>query len=201
MVRLIVLGLLSLQAMHGYEIQRVLKENRIDLWANLLPNSIYHALRQMVKEGFIKIQAEEKTGNRNRVIYAITEQGEQEFRKLLEVAIRKPDLHFPAGLYTAFSFSDQLLLETVEIAVLDHIEALEKKILIWQQGESRKIQPSDHPPTLKAIFRNGIEHMQADLKLLRYFKENINEILANKINKKRYITQGVDYNQGEERCR
>ena len=54
-VRHLVLGLLDRAPMHGYEIQRVMKEARVDLWAGVLPGSLYHALRKMEGEGLVRI--------------------------------------------------------------------------------------------------------------------------------------------------
>ena len=45
MVRLLVLGLLQFKPLSGYEIQQILQVSQIDVWAGILPGSIYHALK------------------------------------------------------------------------------------------------------------------------------------------------------------
>lgn len=165
-MRLVVLALLSKQPMHGYEMQQVLHEERMDLWANLLPNSIYHALRQLTKEGFVKIQATEKTGQRRRVIYEITPKGKLEFARLVKAALRSPFRKFPWQLYASFSFLDLLSEEEVQTTIQEHINDLKKEIASWKQGEEKKLPFSRDQEILKAIFANGIEHLEADLELL-----------------------------------
>jgi len=54
MVRLFVLGLLYARPRHGYEIRKWLETRRTDLWTGVLPGSIYHALKQMTKEGLVR---------------------------------------------------------------------------------------------------------------------------------------------------
>lgn len=176
MSRIIVLGLLSKRPMHGYEIQQVLQKERVDLWTNLLPNSIYHALRQMDKEGLIKVHSTEKRGHRVRVIYEITEAGEKEFRILLKEALITPSRKFPSVLYTSLSFLNKLSEGEVLSAIQQHIDSLEKDISIWKHGEVKKIGYSAAPNMLKVIFNNGIEHMESDLKLLHYIRDHIHEL-------------------------
>lgn len=53
-VRLFILGLLKQQDAHGYELKKKLEEWGMENWANLNWSSVYHALRQMEKEGLIE---------------------------------------------------------------------------------------------------------------------------------------------------
>ncbi|MCT4564825.1 MAG: PadR family transcriptional regulator [Maledivibacter sp.] len=176
MSRIIVLGLLSKHPMHGYEIQQILQKERVDLWTNLLPNSIYHALRQMDKEGLIKVHSKEERGHRVRVIYEITEAGKKEFKILLKEALKTPSRKFPSSLYTSLSFLNEITEDEVSAAIQNHIDDLEKDIIAWRHGEEKKIEYSEAPNILKAIFSNGIEHMESDLRLLYYIKDHIKEL-------------------------
>jgi DNA-binding PadR family transcriptional regulator len=72
MIRLFVLGILNQKTMHGYELYQQLERSRIDLWSDVLPGSIYHAFRQMDKEGLVRIRGTEQTGIKTRAIYEIT---------------------------------------------------------------------------------------------------------------------------------
>ena len=89
--RLLVLGCLRLfQPTHGYTIERELRSWSADQWAGLNYGSIYHALRQMTKEGFVE-QTDEEPGKptptsrraRRPVVYRLTRFGEEEFQRLL----------------------------------------------------------------------------------------------------------------------
>ncbi len=176
LTRLFVLGLLMLRAMSGYEIQRFLQLNQTEQWADILPGSIYHALKKLAGEGLIVLQTTEYAGNRSKAIYAVTSAGEEEFRSLLREAWRKPVLHFPSELYAALSFLDTLPMEEVIASINEQIIALQKELAAWNTGEVAKSQaiPSmAMPEYLRAIFTNGREHMEIDIRFL----SNLREIL------------------------
>ena len=84
---LIVLGFLRMRPMHGYEIQQLIQQSRMDDWANVLSGSIYYALNKMEQDGLIRAEAEVRTGNRLRKIYAITEEGEAQFREMVRESL------------------------------------------------------------------------------------------------------------------
>jgi DNA-binding PadR family transcriptional regulator len=174
LTRLFVLGLLLRRPMSGYEVQRILQLNRTDLWAGILSGSIYHALKKLEAEDMVTLRVTEQSGNRTRAIYAITPQGEAEYRALLREVWRSPSLHFPSGLYAALSFTDDLPREEV-IALLDaHIAALEQQLVAWNAGEHEKSALAGPLPSyVGAIFANGREHMQTDLRFLRHLRETL----------------------------
>jgi DNA-binding PadR family transcriptional regulator len=160
--------------MSGYEVQRILQLNRTDLWAGILSGSIYHALKKLEAEGLVTLSLMEQSGNRTRAIYAITEQGQAEYLALLREAWRSPSPHFPAGLYAALSFADDLLRDEA-LALLDaHIAALEDQLAVWNAGEREKSALAGPLPSyVGAIFDNGREHMQIDLRFLRRLRESL----------------------------
>jgi DNA-binding PadR family transcriptional regulator len=100
-VRLLVLGVVRRQGeAHGYAVHRELMSWRVDTWTAVKPPSIYHAVKQLDKEG--KLSA---TGLRDsqsgpaRVAYRITAAGEAEFSSLLEAALTSPEIEeFGAGI-------------------------------------------------------------------------------------------------------
>ena len=175
LVRLVVLGLLLRRAMSGYEIQRLLELNQMEQWAGILPGSIYHALKKLEHEGLIALRATEATGNRTRTIYAITPAGEAEFRQLLREAFRVPELHFPAPVYAALSFVDDLPRDEVVRLLDEQVGALEQQLAQWNAGEQEKAAyvPQPMPGYLTAVFANGRAHMELDLGLLRYLRESL----------------------------
>jgi DNA-binding PadR family transcriptional regulator len=169
-----VLGLLLRRSRSGYEVQRILQLSRTDQWAGILSGSIYHALKKLEAEGMVILSATEQSGNRTRAIYAITPTGEAEYRALLRDAWRSPSPHFPSGLYAALGFAGDLPREEV-LALLDtHIAALEDQLTAWNAGEHEKgAVAGPLPGYVGAIFDNGREHMQTDLRFLRYLRETL----------------------------
>ena len=47
MTRLLVLGMLKMEPMSGYDIQQLLKLKNADQWGGVLIGSIYHALKKL----------------------------------------------------------------------------------------------------------------------------------------------------------
>ncbi len=78
---------------HGYMISQDLMAWRADEWANTKTGSIYHALRQLTKEGLLNERALPiGQGSPARTDYAITESGEAEFMRLMEKALTEPEM-------------------------------------------------------------------------------------------------------------
>ncbi len=140
LTRLFVLGLLMQRSMTGYAIQVILQMSQTQQWARVLPGSVYHALKKLADEGFVVLQATEQAGNRSKAIYAITPNGKDEFRKLLKEAWSTPVLHFPAEIYAALSFIDDLPREEIVLALDDRIVVLERELATWNEGETQKAE-------------------------------------------------------------
>jgi DNA-binding PadR family transcriptional regulator len=175
LTRLVVLGLLLQRPMSGYTIQLTLQMNKTEQWAGILPGSIYHAIKKLASEELIVLQTTEQSGNRTKAIYALTEAGREEFQRLLREAWRTPVLHFPSGLYTALGFLEDLHNEEIMHALDEQIAHLEKELALWNAGEDLKAQylPVPMPDYQRALFANGREHMEIDLRLLRYLRETL----------------------------
>jgi DNA-binding PadR family transcriptional regulator len=175
LTRLFVLGLLMQRPMAGYAIQVILQVSQTQQWARVLPGSVYHALKKLADEGFVVLQATEQSGNRSKAIYAITPAGKEEFRSLLKEAWSTPVLHFPAEIYAALSFLDDLPREEIVFALDERIAALERELASWNEGEIKKAEfmQGPLPDYLQALFANGREHMEVDLRFLRYLREAI----------------------------
>jgi DNA-binding PadR family transcriptional regulator len=173
LTRLFVLGLLARQPMSGYVIQTALQVSRTEQWLGILPGSVYHALKKLASEGFVVLQATEYEGNRAKAIYAITPAGEEEFRRLLRETWRMPALHFPSGIYAALSFLEDLPKEEVLFCLDEQIAALEKELADWNAGEVIKSEfiLGPMPDYIRAFFANGREHMEVDLRFMRYLRE------------------------------
>lgn len=63
----------------------------------------------MDKEGLVELDAVEKTGNRSKAIYSVTPAGKDEFYTLMLQSFQQSSVVFPTELYTALTFSIQIL--------------------------------------------------------------------------------------------
>jgi DNA-binding PadR family transcriptional regulator len=92
--RLVILGLLRVQPLHGYEIKHIIEEHMGD-WISIAFGSIYFALGKLSEEGLIEMVATEKAGNRpSRSVYQITEAGRAEFLGILREVWREPERQY-----------------------------------------------------------------------------------------------------------
>lgn len=100
-VRLLVLGVVrSHGPAHGYAIHRELMSWRVDTWTAVKPPSIYHAVKQLQRDGLLRASDRESSPRGPaRVSYDITLAGESEFFRLLAAALVSPDIEeFGAGI-------------------------------------------------------------------------------------------------------
>lgn len=155
--------------MHGYEIQQILQKSQVHLWTKIQTNSIYHALRQMEKEGLIEEFHKETAGKRVRVVYTITEDGVVEFKSLFEKSLKQPTTNVPSGLYTSLSFLNDFSTHTVIELTDEHVNELKRVISNWEEGvgvDKGFDDASLESSLYHLILQNGIDHMKTDIKLL-----------------------------------
>jgi DNA-binding PadR family transcriptional regulator len=91
--RLLVLGVVRAHGKaHGYQVRRELLSWSADRWANVAPGSIYHALKQMTKEGLLEqVDVESAEAGPERTGYRLTADGETEFQMLLAKSLTEVD--------------------------------------------------------------------------------------------------------------
>lgn len=179
MVRLIILGMLRMRPLSGYEIQQVLQMSQTEVWAGVLPGSIYHALKKMDKEGLVEVDAVEQTGHRIKAIYKITEKGMIEFLELLKASLREKSVSLPGTLYAAISFLHELPAEDKISALIEQKELLEKELELLKTGLTVKEQHVALNEIAKLQFDNMFSHygLQIDFieKLIAILKKTDGE--------------------------
>ncbi|MDK9500474.1 PadR family transcriptional regulator, partial [Streptomyces katrae] len=93
-IRLLVLGAVRQHGRaHGYQVRNDLEFWGAHEWSNAKPGSIYHALKQMAKEGLLLAHevAPSTAGGPPRVEYEMTDQGTREYLTLLRQALTSYD--------------------------------------------------------------------------------------------------------------
>jgi DNA-binding PadR family transcriptional regulator len=99
-----VLALLREDAMHPYQMQRLLGERHKDEILALKRGSLYHAIGRLVRLGWIAAAATERAGRRpERTTYRITAAGRKEFVRVLRQIIAVPR-HESSEFMAAMSF-------------------------------------------------------------------------------------------------
>jgi DNA-binding PadR family transcriptional regulator len=87
--RLLVLGVVRTYGQaHGYQVRRELLSWGAEYWANVAPGSIYHALKKLTRDRYLtEVGNEEGGAGPERLVYALTPDGETEFQQLLTKAL------------------------------------------------------------------------------------------------------------------
>ncbi|UBU11953.1 PadR family transcriptional regulator [Nonomuraea gerenzanensis] len=93
-IRLLVLGAVRRHGRaHGYQVRNDLQFWGADEWSNTKPGSIYHALKQLAKQGFLHAYdiAPSTVGGPPRTEYELTDKGVAEYFSLLRGALTTHD--------------------------------------------------------------------------------------------------------------
>ncbi|MDQ1910595.1 PadR family transcriptional regulator [Paenibacillus sp. GD4] len=163
MTRLALLGLLLNKSMHGYELQSMIEQSKMDQWANILSGSIYYALNKMEEEGLVAAESEERTGARVRKVYGITEAGRAQFKELLLQSLGA----YPHSAKSEFTLSlawlPQLPKEEALGVLRQNLAQLEQQKQFWEAGK-RMTGEKDPSPYLAAGYENAMELMEADIR-------------------------------------
>ncbi len=142
LVRLIVLGIVALDGeAHGYAVRRKVGEWRVDSWTRVQPGSIYHALKQLARDGRLRaLAAEESAEGPDRVRYRLTEVGRAEFVERLEAALGSFDIE---ALGVGVAFMDAL--PKTRVAALLDDQMLRARANVAHLRELRTETPGGGP--------------------------------------------------------
>lgn len=142
-IRLLVLGAVRQHGRaHGYQVRNDLEFWGAHEWSNAKPGSVYHALKQMAKQGLLLAHdvAPSTAGGPPRTEYELTDEGERVFLELLRDALtaidQKPDM-----LTSAVGFIVDLPRDEAVALLKQRVAALEE----WRDEVTRHWTPSGTP--------------------------------------------------------
>ncbi|OAH11393.1 PadR family transcriptional regulator [Streptomyces jeddahensis] len=148
-IRLLVLGAVRQHGRaHGYQVRNDLEYWGAHEWSNAKPGSIYHALKQMAKQGLLHAHeiAPSTAGGPPRTEYEVTDKGTREYFKLLRESLtaydQKPDV-----LSAALGFMVDLEREEA----LELLEERVRAIGEWRAAVTEYYTPADGPEQLGHI--------------------------------------------------
>nr|WP_225445823.1 PadR family transcriptional regulator [Paenibacillus arenosi] len=173
-----VLGLLMMKPMSGYEMQTYMQISETDKWAGILPGSIYHALKKMEKEQLVQIEAVEHTGHRAKAIYSITEQGREEMMNMLRQSLAQSSIELPTTFYTAVSFLHMLPTEMAVKAIDEQITLLQTGLASMKLGQQAKESYAPLPAYIALSFENMFEQYEIQLNYLHKLKDCLSDMQA-----------------------
>ncbi|WP_371578206.1 PadR family transcriptional regulator [Streptomyces sp. NBC_01314] len=148
-IRLLVLGAVRQHGRaHGYQVRNDLEYWGAHEWSNAKPGSIYHALKQMAKQGLLLAHeiAPSTAGGPPRTEYEITDKGTEEYLRLVRESLtaydQKPDI-LSAGLGTMVDLGREEVLGLLE----ERVRSIEK----WRRSVTEYYTPEDGPGQLGHI--------------------------------------------------
>ncbi|MEV2216871.1 PadR family transcriptional regulator [Streptomyces sp. NPDC050997] len=148
-IRLLVLGAVRQHGRaHGYQVRNDLEYWGAHEWSNAKPGSIYHALKQMAKQGLLHEHeiAPSTAGGPPRTEYEITEAGTEEYlslvRQYLTAYDQRPDV-LTAALGTMVDLGRE--------EVLGLLEERMRSIEAWRKSVTEYYTPEEGPGQLGHI--------------------------------------------------
>lgn len=162
--KFVVLSLLRMKEMHGYEMQNIIQTTKMEQWTNILSGSLYHAINKLEKEGKIEAVREERTGARIRKVYRITEKGEKEFQNELRRALLTPPGTTKSDFSLALPWISQIPKDEAKKLIEQNIYQIEQQIAIWEVGLEIK---GKQDPLIRYSMEHAIEKMKLDIIYLK----------------------------------
>ncbi|MFI0715493.1 PadR family transcriptional regulator [Streptomyces inhibens] len=148
-IRLLVLGAVRQHGRaHGYQVRNDLEYWGAHEWSNAKPGSIYHALKQMAKQGLLRAHdlAPSTAGGPPRTEYELTAAGEAEFFALLRAALAQPDQKVDM-LSAAIGFVVDLPRDEAVALLKERVRALRE----WRSTVTEYYTPEEGPGQLGHI--------------------------------------------------
>ncbi|MFF8656405.1 PadR family transcriptional regulator [Streptomyces huasconensis] len=148
-IRLLVLGAVRQHGRaHGYQVRNDLEYWGAHEWSNAKPGSIYHALKQLAKQGHLLAHetAPSTVGGPPRTEYEITDQGTAEFFTLLRESLATYDQR-PDMLTSALGFIVDLPRDEAVALLKERVRAMEE----WRTSVTEYYTPEEGPGQLGHI--------------------------------------------------
>lgn len=162
-VRLLILGLLVEEPLHGHQIRRAADRSGIEEWGGVKVGALYGMLHRLHNEGLIRPLRVERDGSRPpRTVYEITDDGRDELAIHRDRALTQPVLHsttVEAALKWSAGLDHEALVERLSRRKSALVSALE------ELRASRELHLSEGNLTTASLagFRRSELHLEAEL--------------------------------------
>lgn len=153
--KLLLLGLLRSQEMHGYQINELI-DAHLGTSIQLKKPTVYKLLGSMVDDGWIRYYEEQEGNYPTRRVYQITAEGEEAFQRLLRQSLAD---------YQPISY-----LGNIGIVFLDALPQEEAVTLLLQQRR--------HVERLAEVLRTDEQHQGSFQLMLSYHLNQLSAELA-----------------------
>jgi DNA-binding PadR family transcriptional regulator len=174
-VQLVILGLLSEQPRHGYELRQEVERRLYATYINLSGGSLYYNLGQLERAGYVeKAWVEQKGRYPTRQVYQITPTGknylQDELRRLLFDTEAREKVFDP--LNTALAFGYLLNEGDLREALTAQLKWAQQKAE-WVAEQQALCRTQKIPLPLAKIIEHGLTHMRAEIDWLEKFLQDL----------------------------
>ena len=164
--KLLLLGILRRQEMHGYQLHEFINNNLASC-TDMKKSTAYYLLKQMEEAGFISQETVQKGNRPPRQVYQIMPVGEAEFQRLL-----RENLSENGRVY----FTDD-----IGLVFLNELEA-EEAITLLKQRRAKLAERLDgtqvipaHKGSLQLVFDHLLHHLTSELAWLDSVIQQVTE--------------------------
>ncbi|MFC1849582.1 PadR family transcriptional regulator [candidate division CSSED10-310 bacterium] len=168
------LGLLTEETMHPYQIEKVVRERCMREWTELSQAAIYKLLNRMEKAGLVKKDRTVTKENRIRNTYSITKAGRAALKQKVEVVLSEPE-HIRWRLDVAIYYSNSLTPKKRNDCLRTYRQNLEKRINYFKETYDYmdSIECSEHRKeiALRPVYLLEAEVKWVDAVLKKWRKE------------------------------
>jgi len=174
-VQLVILGLLSEQPRHGYELRQEVERRLYATYINLSGGSLYYNLSQLERAGHVeKAWVEQKGRYPTRQVYQITLAGKEylqaELRRLLFDTEGREKFFDP--LNAALAFGHFIDYEELREALATHLKWAQKRAgWVAEQQEYWRVQ--NIPLVQAKIIEHGLACLKAEIAWLEQFLQDL----------------------------
>ncbi len=177
-VPLVILGLLSEQPRHGYELRREVERRLYATYINLSRGSLYYNLGQLERAGYIKkVWVEQKGRYPARQVYQITPAGTEylqaELRRLLFDTEGREKLFDP--LNAALAFGHFISRSELRAALAAHLQWARKQA-DWVTEQQAYWRTRDISLIQAKIIEHGLAHLKAEIAWLQQFLQELDAL-------------------------
>lgn len=174
-VPLVILGLLSEQPRHGYELRQEVERRLYATYINLSGGSLYYNLGQLERAGYIaKVGVEQKGRYPARQVYQITLAGKEylqtELRRLLFDTEGREKLFDP--LRAALAFGHFISEDELRAALITQLQWAQKRAE-WVAEQRAYWCEQTIPLAQSKIIEHGLIHLKAEIDWLEQFLQDL----------------------------
>ena len=142
MSRYVLLGLLDMRPMTGYDIKKILEISFSDVWSESYGN-IYPTLQRFLQSGLAEKTVERQEGKPDRIVYHITPQGREELIQWLKKPYQKRHVRYEFLMKLLFGYllpveENIRMVESFQQSVQERIEWYRESMDALKKGGLKK---------------------------------------------------------------